>query len=210
VPPRRRYSGGEVAEIVKRASELEATSPTAGGAMTLGGVEALAGEVGIAPEVVRAAAQALPARAGTRAVPAEPPRAHPWLDPTTLESSAGRRVAALCSGVERHVTGVVPRSLEVRARLGYIELDLRRATFEPGLTTIDVGALMGYVAIRLPARIRVESHGRALFGFFSLKGAPAPGAEDTTSIVRITGRATFGFAECSIDSPRDTLPASIG
>src|SRR5438876_846430 len=40
-PRRRRYSGGEVQEIVKRAAELEATAPTAGGAMTIGGVEAL-------------------------------------------------------------------------------------------------------------------------------------------------------------------------
>src|SRR3989441_7007904 len=56
-PPRRRYSRGEVQEIVKRASELEATTPTAGGAMTLGGVEALAAEVGIASRVVRAAAE---------------------------------------------------------------------------------------------------------------------------------------------------------
>src|SRR5213594_4801889 len=54
--PRRRYSGGEVQEIVKRASELEATTPTESGAMTIGGVEALAAEVGIAPHVVRAAA----------------------------------------------------------------------------------------------------------------------------------------------------------
>lgn len=55
--PRRRFSGDEVQEIVKRASEIEATSPTASGAMTIGGVEALAAEVGIAPETVRAAAQ---------------------------------------------------------------------------------------------------------------------------------------------------------
>ena len=61
--PRRRFSGDEVQEIVKRASEIEATSPTASGAMTIGGVEALAAEVGIAPETVRAAAQAVPARA---------------------------------------------------------------------------------------------------------------------------------------------------
>jgi len=54
--PRRRFSGDEVQEIVKRASEIEATSPTASGAMTIGGVEALAAEVGIAPETVRAAA----------------------------------------------------------------------------------------------------------------------------------------------------------
>jgi len=35
-PPRRRFSG-ESLEIVKRASEIEATAPTAGGAMTIGG-----------------------------------------------------------------------------------------------------------------------------------------------------------------------------
>jgi hypothetical protein len=32
----------------------------------------------------------------------------------------------------------------LRARLGYVELDLTQATFEPGVTTIDVSALMGY------------------------------------------------------------------
>ena len=75
-PPRRRYSGGEVEEIVKRASEIEATAPTAGGAMTIGGVEALAAEVGIASNVVRAAAQSLSL---------EPPRRNPWIDgPTSL------------------------------------------------------------------------------------------------------------------------------
>jgi len=61
-PVRRRYSEGEVTEIVKRASEIEATSSTASGAMTIGGVEALAGEVGLAPEVVREAARRLPMR----------------------------------------------------------------------------------------------------------------------------------------------------
>jgi len=57
---RRRYDKDEVQEIVKRATELEANK-TASGAMTIGGVEALAGEVGVAPEVVRAAADSLKA-----------------------------------------------------------------------------------------------------------------------------------------------------
>ena len=57
--PRRRYDKDEVQEIVKRATELEASNKTASGAMTIGGVEALAGEVGVAPEVVRAAAESL-------------------------------------------------------------------------------------------------------------------------------------------------------
>src|SRR6058998_1173490 len=47
--PRHRYDRSEVQEIVKRATELEAGVPTTGGTMTIGGVEALAGEVGVAP-----------------------------------------------------------------------------------------------------------------------------------------------------------------
>jgi serine/threonine protein kinase len=57
--PRRRYAEGEVREIVKRATELEASNPTAGGAMTMGGVEALAAEVGVRPDLVREAAKSL-------------------------------------------------------------------------------------------------------------------------------------------------------
>ncbi|HEX4627339.1 MAG TPA: DUF1707 domain-containing protein [Gemmatimonadales bacterium] len=113
---------------------------------------------------------------------------------------AGHRINALFSGIERKVTGLVPGELRVRAHLGYIELDLTGATFAPGLTAIDVRALMGYVQIRLPAGIRVESHGRALFGFFTSKGAQSPGADRSKSVVRITGRATFGFAEATAAS----------
>ena len=80
--PRRRYSGGEALEIVKRASEIEATAPTAGGTLTIGGVEALAGEVGIAPDVVRAAAQSIHRAAVTSGV-LEPPRRNPWIDGPT-------------------------------------------------------------------------------------------------------------------------------
>src|SRR2546423_13804034 len=56
---RRRYDKAEVQEIVKRATELEASNQTASGALTIGGVQALAGEVGVAPEHVRAAADSL-------------------------------------------------------------------------------------------------------------------------------------------------------
>jgi len=55
-----------VQEIVKRASELEVTTPTGSGAMTIGGVEALAAEVGIAPDTVRAAAASLRRQAACR------------------------------------------------------------------------------------------------------------------------------------------------
>jgi hypothetical protein len=126
------------------------------------------------------------------ALPAVATRAH------LVEAPPAPRISALFSGQEERLTGVVPRELQLRARLGYVELDLTRATFEPDLTVIDVRAFMGYVQIRLPAGVRAESRGRALFGFFSLKGPARPGAEDSPSVVRITGRATFGFAECFV------------
>ncbi|MFN2565058.1 MAG: serine/threonine-protein kinase [Gemmatimonadaceae bacterium] len=56
---RRRYRPDEIDEIVKRASELEASNPTSAGAMTIGGVEAIAQEVGISPALVRSAAASL-------------------------------------------------------------------------------------------------------------------------------------------------------
>ena len=83
--PRRRFDKDEVEEIVKRATEMEATNKTAGGAMTIGGVEALAGEVGVAPDLVRAAADSLrrPATPNPPGRPANVP--NPWISgPTRL------------------------------------------------------------------------------------------------------------------------------
>jgi hypothetical protein len=107
-------------------------------------------------------------------------------------------ISELLSGHETKLTGVVPSGLRLRVQLGYIELDLTDATFEPGMTDIEVQAFMGYVQIRFPAGIRVESQGHALFGFFSFKnkrGRRAQDATDTETVVRVTGRVTFGFAE---------------
>ncbi len=122
------------------------------------------------------------------------------------EGAQAQRISALFSGQEQRVTGVVPPQLEVRSRLGYVELDLTRATFAPGVTSIDVRAFMGYVQIRFPAGVRVECRGHALFGFFSLKGGSESDAEDSPSVVRITGRASFGFAECFAGQGRAALP----
>ena len=98
VAPRRRYNEEEVQQIIGRAAEIEATAPTQGGAMTVGGVEALAAEVGIAPETVRQAAQALaPAPAGA-ALRVPPPANRPNIvigGPTRLL-------------IERTVEGEVP------------------------------------------------------------------------------------------------------
>jgi hypothetical protein len=69
---RRRYREDEVKEIVKRASELEASNPTQSGAMTIRGIESLAAEVGIEPTVVRSAAKSLEKRSSQAPVAPAP------------------------------------------------------------------------------------------------------------------------------------------
>jgi len=111
--------------------------------------------------------------------------------PSPAVTRTDTTIKATLSGQERKLAGVVPPELALKARMGYVELDLRDATFAPGVTTIDVRSFMGYVEIHLPEGVRVESHGRALFGYFAVKGIE----EDSMSIVRITGRVVFGYTE---------------
>jgi hypothetical protein len=119
--------------------------------------------------------------------------------PLTAAPRSDTSIAATFSGQERKIAGVVPHELSLSARMGYVELDLRDASFAPGVTTIDVRSFMGYVEIHLPEGVRVENHGRALFGYFAIKGLD----EDSPSVVRITGRAVFGYAEVFLPDADD-------
>ena len=67
-----RYPESRVREIVARASELEATTPTLTGALSLGGIQQLAADVGIPPEHVAKAAREVTRRT---AAPKPPPKA---------------------------------------------------------------------------------------------------------------------------------------
>ncbi len=71
---RRKYRPDEIEAIVNRAAELEVSNPTQSGAMTIGGVEQIAREVGIDPSLVRSAAKELSPRVHTRDAALEPPK----------------------------------------------------------------------------------------------------------------------------------------
>ena len=134
--PRRRYSDGEVREIVKRASEIEASNPTAGGAMTVGGVEALAAEVGIPAEAVREAARSLRAGAPVSPSLAELTRENPWIGgPTRLS-------------YERTVEGEVPEA-EFPTMVEEIRLVLRH----PGQVS-QLGRSFSWTSARGPSSTR--------------------------------------------------------
>jgi hypothetical protein len=96
---RRRYSEEEVRDIVQRAAEAEASAPTASGAMTVGGIEALAAEVGISPDAVREAARAV------AATPHTPVRPRPETNRPNIWLGAPTRLM-----LERVVEGEVPEA----------------------------------------------------------------------------------------------------
>jgi hypothetical protein len=99
--------------------------------MTIGGVEALAAEVGIAPSVVRAAAQSLrPASPSLAAL--EPPRRNPWINgPTALV-------------FERVVEGELPDS-----EWQVLVDEIRRVLKNPGQVS-QFGRSFSWVAARSP------------------------------------------------------------
>ena len=81
--PRPKYTADQVTDIVRRASELEASTPTQTGAMTIGGVEALAAEVGIPAEMVREAAAVVRRSPATPVIPIEPAPRNKWINGPT-------------------------------------------------------------------------------------------------------------------------------
>ena len=82
---RRRYRPDEIQEIVNRAAEIEATNPTQAGAMTMGGIQALAAEVGIDQKHVERAVRQLSPRPVAREAAMEPAKRNIFLGaPTRL------------------------------------------------------------------------------------------------------------------------------
>src|ERR1700722_1752533 len=76
------------------------------------------------------------------------------------------RVMAIFGGVERHGAWRVPSHLQASAVFGGMSLDFREAVFAPGVTEINVVALMGGVELIVPPGLSVEVSGTAIMGGF--------------------------------------------
>ena len=71
---KRKYRHDEIEAIVNRAAEIEASNPTMSGAMTIGGIEQVARDVGIEPRHVRSALAQMSPRRATRESALEQPK----------------------------------------------------------------------------------------------------------------------------------------
>ena len=110
-----------------------------------------------------------------------------------------QKVQSVLSSVERSVPGPMPERLDVRAVMGSLEVDLRRAEFPPGVTEIVVEAILGNIEIELPEHVQVEDDGDAFLGAFSVRGRSRARGGPSAPIVRITGRSILANVEIELD-----------
>lgn len=116
-------------------------------------------------------------------------------------------VLAVFSSVERSGPYALPASLDVRAIFGSVELDLRDAQLDPGVTTLHVRATFGNVEITVPPELAVACEGRAIFASFEHKGQGAP-AEPGRPCLRIVGTAVFGNVQVKVRPRRGKSKAA--
>ena len=115
-----------------------------------------------------------------------------FLLPVPAPADGPGMVMSILSSNRRSGVWSVPRRMNVLAVMGSLELDLRDARFEPGVTRIDVLNVMGSVEIMAPEGVVVESDGIGVLGNFegTTRGAENPDAN--APVLRIRGVAVMG------------------
>ena len=126
----------------------------------------------------------------------------PDLNPDGPAAPPTARILTILSNNERSGSMLLPQRLEIVTVMGNVELDMRDATFAPGLTEIDISAALGNVEITLPWGIRVESTGSAFVGNFDCRaGSDTSVTARTGQLIRITGHSVFSSVEISGAAP---------
>ena len=112
------------------------------------------------------------------------------LAPALLEDvEESGRVWALFSETRRGGLWAVPSRLEVRATMSNLTLDFRSALLAPGVTDVDMRAVMASVQIVVPPGVRVVDRVRALMASVTDDSYGALSADPSIPIIRLTGYA---------------------
>ena len=110
-------------------------------------------------------------------------------------------IGAVMGGTSRKGAWHVPQHLKVLAVMGGVELDLSGACFAPGITEIEVYALMGGVEVIVPHGVRVEALGVAFMGGFDATAGDVQILDPLQPVIRLTGFAGMGAVEARHKKP---------
>ena len=118
-----------------------------------------------------------------------------------VKAPKSRNFIAIMSGVVRRGAWVVPKHISALAFMGGVELDLRDAVLDPGVTEIEVLAVMGGVVVTVPPNVRLESDGFAFMGGFEDQLKQPASGDPNAPVVRLTGFAFMGGVEARVLAP---------
>lgn len=108
------------------------------------------------------------------------------------------------SGHTRRGPWAVPRHLKVFTVMGGIVLDLREAIIAPGVSEIEITAIMAGVEIFVPPGVRIECTGSAFMGAFEVdQREQVMEIAGDERIIRVTGFAMMAGVEAKVRPPRD-------
>ncbi len=124
----------------------------------------------------------------------------PMFAPSEIVPARGVVIAVL-GGTSRKGSWIVPRHLKVFAMLGGCEIDLRDARFAPGVTELDVTAILGGIEVTVPPGVRVEAAGSAFLGGFDANGGESMMIDPGQPVLRVTGLALLGGVQVKVRGP---------
>lgn len=110
---------------------------------------------------------------------------------------------ALMGGVERRGAWRPAADTFVLALMGGADLDFREVQLPPGVTEINVLAVMGGVDIVVPPDLAVEAAGIAIMGGFAHRNPPATPHPDAP-LLKINGFALMGGVDISVRRPGES------
>src|SRR6187431_45530 len=108
--------------------------------------------------------------------------------------SPAPRALAILGSVERRGQ-LAARASGALAVLGSVVIDLRDVSMPPGITTLQVSAVLGSVEIIVPPNLAVESAGASILGSFEGVQRVPRDPEPDLPVLRVQGRAVLGSIE---------------
>jgi hypothetical protein len=82
--------------------------------------------------------------------------------------------------------------------MGGVHLDFREAALAPGVTEVDIFALMGGTEIIVPPGLIIDSDGVAILGGWEQGPGRSPSADPDAPVLRITGLTLLGGVEIKV------------
>jgi hypothetical protein len=120
-------------------------------------------------------------------------------------SAARPRAVAILGSVERRGLWAVSGSSGALAVLGSVVIDLRDVVLPPGVTTIQVSAVLGSVEIIVPPNLAVESDGSSILGSFEGIQRVPHDPDPESPVLRVQGRAVLGSIEVHTRPPESRM-----